>query len=69
MSLQRLGILTLLGGLLVGCVRMDTQPSSPTGTTVGKQAPNITGIDGEGSRFSLSDYHGKVVLLDFWSTT
>jgi hypothetical protein len=33
----------------------------------GKQAPEIEGEDQDGRRFKLSDYRGKVVLLDFWS--
>jgi AhpC/TSA family len=33
---------------------------------VGKEAPNIEGEDQDGQRFKLSDYRGKVVLLDFW---
>jgi hypothetical protein len=33
---------------------------------VGKQAPDIEGEDQDGKRFKLSDYRGKVVLLDFW---
>jgi hypothetical protein len=32
----------------------------------GKPAPEITGEDVDGKRFNLSDYRGKVVLLDFW---
>jgi hypothetical protein len=35
--------------------------------TVGKEAPDIDGEDEDGKRFKLSDYRGKVVLLDFWS--
>jgi hypothetical protein len=34
---------------------------------VGKVAPDIEGVDQDGVRFKLSDYRGKVVLLDFWS--
>src|SRR5262245_32876196 len=34
---------------------------------VGKEAPDIEGEDQEGKKFKLSDYRGKVVLLDFWS--
>src|SRR5262249_49683425 len=34
---------------------------------VGKGAPDIEGKDQDGKRFKLSDYRGKVVLLDFWS--
>jgi hypothetical protein len=35
--------------------------------SVGKVAPDIDGEDQYGVRFKLSDYRGKVVLLDFWS--
>ena len=35
--------------------------------SVGKKAPDIEGEDQDGRRFKLSDYRGKVVLLDFWS--
>jgi hypothetical protein len=35
--------------------------------SVGKEAPDIEGEDHEGKPFKLSDYRGKVVLLDFWS--
>jgi hypothetical protein len=35
--------------------------------SVGKEAPEIEGKDQDGKRFKLSDYRGKVVLLDFWS--
>src|SRR5262245_32608421 len=34
---------------------------------VGKDAPEIEGEDQDGQRFKLSDYRGKVVLLDFWN--
>jgi hypothetical protein len=33
---------------------------------VGKVAPEIEGQDQDGNKFKLSDYRGKVVLLDFW---
>ena len=33
---------------------------------VGCTAPDIVGVDVEGVAFKLSDYRGKVVLLDFW---
>jgi hypothetical protein len=35
--------------------------------SVGKEAPDIEGEDQDGKRFKLSDYRGKVILLDFWS--
>jgi hypothetical protein len=33
---------------------------------IGKVAPDIQGEDLDGVRFQLSDYRGKVVVLDFW---
>ncbi len=33
---------------------------------VGKTAPDIAGDDLDGAKFKLSDYRGKVVVLDFW---
>lgn len=35
---------------------------------VGAPAPDFTLIDGMGRSHALSDYHGKVVLLNFWAT-
>lgn len=32
----------------------------------GKVAPDIAGVDLDGVAFKLSDYKGKVILLDFW---
>ena len=32
----------------------------------GKTVPEIDGEDVEGSKFKISDYRGKVVMLDFW---
>ena len=36
---------------------------------IGKSAPDFSTTDIDGIPISLKDYHGKVVLLDFWSTT
>ena len=36
------------------------------GTKIGDVAPEIEGKDAEGVTFKLSDYRGKVVVLDFW---
>jgi hypothetical protein len=33
---------------------------------VGKAAPEIEGEDVDGQPFKLSDYRGKVVVIDFW---
>jgi hypothetical protein len=34
---------------------------------LGRVAPEIEGADADGTRFKLSDYRGKVVVLEFWS--
>ncbi|MBL8889530.1 MAG: redoxin domain-containing protein [Planctomycetaceae bacterium] len=34
--------------------------------SVGKVAPDISGADLDGVPFKLSDYRGKVVVIDFW---
>jgi AhpC/TSA family len=34
--------------------------------SIGKTAPEIEGEDLDGKKFKLSDYRGKVVMLDFW---
>jgi hypothetical protein len=34
--------------------------------SIGKTAPEIEGEDLDGKKFKLSDYRGKVVVLDFW---
>jgi hypothetical protein len=33
---------------------------------IGKTAPDIEGEDIDGKKFKLSDYRGKVVVIDFW---
>jgi thiol-disulfide isomerase/thioredoxin len=33
---------------------------------IGKVAPDIEGEDLDGKKFKLSDYRGKVVVIDFW---
>jgi len=36
------------------------------GPAVGDLAPEIEGVDLDGVEFKLSDYRGKVVMLDFY---
>jgi hypothetical protein len=62
-TLGRMAALALIGVLVAGCLWL-MRPSA--GSMVGKQAPEITGPDAAGEVFALSDYRGKVVLLDFW---
>ncbi len=44
-----------------------TKPVSSS-PTVGQMAPDIIGSDIDGVAFKLSDYRGKVVMVDFWGT-
>ena len=42
------------------------RPPPPKPLAVGTLAPEIAGPDTDGSEFKLSDYKGKIVMLDFW---
>lgn len=37
-------------------------------TIISKPAPAFTLVDATGKKFTLADYQGKVVVLDFWAT-
>ena len=40
--------------------------SAQEGTSIGDVAMEITGEDVDGNPMKLSDYRGKVVMIDFW---
>jgi len=63
-TLARGMALLLAGAALIGCIATSTN----SGLISGKPAPDIRGVDAGGQSFQLSDYRGKVVLLDFWAT-
>ena len=54
--------LLLLGALFTGC--RASAPKAP----VNGEAPDFSVTDLQGKKLALSDYRGKVVLLDFWAT-
>jgi thiol-disulfide isomerase/thioredoxin len=58
-------IVALAGGLLTGC---SSSLSVAATNAVGKAAPNFTLADINCAPVHLSDYKGKVVLLNFWAT-
>ena len=40
--------------------------NAEVGPQAGQMAPEIDGVDLDNVPFKLSDYRGKVVMLDFW---
>jgi thiol-disulfide isomerase/thioredoxin len=65
-----LGVLTGFG-LLVAvplASRPETAPADIAATGSRKAAPAISLHDATGKKHQLSDYKGRVVLLDFWAT-
>lgn len=72
-------LLATLAATILGCAPAppppaDEKPANPIKAAqaagsmlgVGKPAPDIEGSDIDGKLFKLSDYRGKVVMLDFW---
>lgn len=59
----RHGLLFLAAAILIVASMMPT-----SGPALGKQAPDFDAVDQSGAKFKLSDYRGKVVVLDFWGS-
>ena len=55
-------VLMLLALIISGCSKGDS------GESLSKGAPDFTLPAVDGSMVSMSDYSGKVVLVDFWAT-
>ena len=74
MSLMRLftvfATAVLAGCLFVGCSRAPTtvKAASLKPNSQRRDAPDFTLKDADGKTVHLSEYRGKVVLLDFWAT-
>ena len=64
-----LGLLVLLLGLCVQTAcSLSQEPESPGPVVEGQMAPDFRFRDQAGQQFSLSDFRGKVVLVNFWAT-
>lgn len=57
---------SLLSAIMLGCAAPAGSPKADSGSP--KVAPNFSLLDSKGNTLTLSDYKGKVVLLDFWAT-
>ncbi len=71
--MHRIWLMSLAALLCVAVARADEKPKKdsekadkPKAPEVNKEAPSIEGPDLDGKDFKLSDYRGKVVMLDFW---
>src|SRR5881397_2162529 len=68
-SALRIASLALVGLTLASCGKQGESESNSTAAAVprvGQPAPEIEGEDIDGNRMKLSDFRGKVVVLDFW---
>lgn len=78
MNHRILGVAVMLAfAITIGCSETVEQakPTKPKkaktytvtgGPQIGAEAPEIVGVDLDGVEFKLSDYRGKVVMLDFY---
>ena len=66
------GVLVLLPALLLVAALVaedrpkDTPAPADGKIAVGSPAPDIEGMDVNDKKLKLSDYKGKVVMVDFW---
>jgi len=67
LAADKFGDVKLAGGGTVGA-KAEVELDDLLHLAVGKIPPDIEGPDQDGNKFKLSDYRGKVVLLDFWHT-
>ena len=69
MSSKRILIYGIVALCLLGLFVVSRRPASkPKPTASGNLAPDFAVTDIDGRKLTLSDYKGKVVLLDFWAT-
>jgi peroxiredoxin len=64
----RVGCFVAIALVVAGCATQQESKAAPKDTKGRKPAPAFTLKDADGRNVSLSDYSGKVVLLNFWAT-
>ena len=62
----RAGLVALVVLVIALPANAQAKKHSAGDLAIGKVAPEIAGVDIDGAKFKLSDYRGKVVVLDFW---
>ncbi|MGA9567028.1 MAG: TlpA disulfide reductase family protein [Candidatus Korobacteraceae bacterium] len=69
MSSKRIAIYGIVALCLLGLfIASRHSAPKPKVTASGNPAPDFTVTDIDGRKLNLSDFKGKVVLLDFWAT-
>ena len=63
-----LGLALLAVPVLAAAQSAGTQSATPQNAAIPRPAPDAKFLTMDGKTVSLSDYKGKVVLLDFWAT-
>jgi cytochrome c biogenesis protein CcmG/thiol:disulfide interchange protein DsbE len=68
-SFSQIAAALVFAAMLSGCAAQSQKVDAAAKDNKGrKAAPNFTLKDADGRNVSLSDYKGKVVLLNFWAT-
>jgi peroxiredoxin len=66
---KKMNFLAIIGLVAVlGPLSCNRQPFEEQKPAVGDMAPQISIADMSGKMLRLADYHGKVVLLNFWAS-
>jgi hypothetical protein len=64
--MRKLVSTTLTLCMVISSLPAQEKTKTKSGPVTGKRAPEIRGEDLDGKPLKLSDYRGKVVVLDFW---